>query len=59
MSRRKNRNGQTGELYPRFAAAAVVVGIVATLLIDGGWTLWVGILPALLVVAKLKDVIGD
>jgi hypothetical protein len=39
--------------FPALVAATLVVAALATVLIDGGWMIWLPVLAALAVIAKI------
>jgi hypothetical protein len=43
---------------PLFAVGTLTVSVICTLLADGGWQIWVPVLPALAVVGVLARRIG-
>jgi hypothetical protein len=47
-----------GGVFGRLVTATVVVAVLCTLIIDGGWMIWVPVLPALATAAKIRNWLG-
>lgn len=50
---------QTAGVYTPMAGASIVVAVLATVMCDGGWFVWLGVVPALIMASKIKELIGD
>lgn len=47
-----------GSVYQKLVAATIAVGVISTIAIDGGWKLWLAIVPAVWVATCIRESIG-
>ena len=43
--------------YPQLVTGTLIVAALATVLFDGGWTIWIPVLPALLVADRIHKIL--
>lgn len=44
-------------LYPQLVAGTLIVAVLATVMFDGGWMIWIPVLPALWVTDRIHKML--